>query len=132
SHAIAYSPSLSLLTTAAPSAIARKSRALVAFANPRPHGDSVTHMRALFRDAHLGALPDAAIEVERIAALYGRDRSDVFVGDAARESTFKRAARTARIVHIATHGVVDDHAPLYSALLFASGGPDGDDGLLEA
>jgi CHAT domain-containing protein len=70
--------------------------------------------------------------VARIAALYGKARSKVYIGASAREWTFKREARSARIIHIATHGVIDDRAPLYSALLFAPGGPDGDDGLLEA
>ena len=105
---------------------------LIAFGNPQSSGNAVAHMRALFRGIGLGALPDAETEVARIAALYGKSQSEVYVGGNAREWTFKREAHTARIVHIASHGVIDDHAPLYSALLFAPGGPQGDDGLLEA
>ncbi len=89
-------------------------------------------MRGLYRGRVFGALPDAETEVRRIASIYGKSRSKVFIGSEAREGTFKREAHSARIVHVATHGVIDDHAPLYSALLFAPGGEGGDDGLLEA
>jgi CHAT domain-containing protein len=132
-RAVFYSPAFTLLTagTMTTSTPAANRRMLVAFANPKQEGPAVAQMRALFRGARLGALPDAETEVRRIAEIYGRSRSDVFVGSEARESTFKRTAKSARIVHVATHGVIDDRAPLYSALLFAAGG-GGDDGLLEA
>ncbi len=127
-----YSPALSLLTASPATPPAAHRRMLVAFGNPQSTDSAVSHMRALFRGLSFGALPDAETEVARIAAIYGKSQSEVYVGGNAREWTFKREAHTARIVHVASHGVIDDHAPLYSALLFAPGGPDGDDGLLEA
>jgi CHAT domain-containing protein len=128
-----YAPSITMLT-AAPSSRRHTPRreTLVAFANPHSEGAGVTHMRSLFRGSRLGALPDADVEVARIAQIYGKSQAETFVGREARESTFKRVAPLARIVHVASHGVIDDHAPLYSALLFASGGAGDDDGLLEA
>ncbi len=129
---ISYAPALTLLTSSAAPRAPAGGRTLLAFANPRSGDDVVAQMRALFRGASLGALPDAETEVARIAALYGKARSKVYIGASAREWTFKHEARAARIIHVATHGVIDDRAPLYSALLFAPGGPDGDDGLLEA
>src|SRR5258708_5257987 len=129
---IFHAPALSLLTASVPKPSATNSHMLVAFGNPVAGSSAVTQMRALFRGTGFGALPDAETEVRRIASIYGAARSEVFVGSEARESTFKREARTARIVHVATHGVIDDQAPLYSALLFAPDGANGDDGLLEA
>ncbi len=129
---IFHAPALSLLSASAPRPPMRNARTLVAFGNPTAGTMAVTHMRALFRGAGFGALPDAETEVRRIASIYGANRSAIFLGSDARESTFKREARTARILHIATHGVIDDHAPLYSALLFAPDDKNGDDGLLEA
>jgi CHAT domain-containing protein len=131
-RAVFYSPALTLLTMTPPHRGTADRRTLVAFANPHAGGDAVTHMRALFRGAELGALPEAETEALRIAAIYGKEQSQVFIGANARESTFKRTAGSARILHVATHGVIDDRAPLYSALLLAPDDPDGDDGLLEA
>jgi CHAT domain-containing protein len=129
---IFHAPALSLLTASVPKPSTTNTHMLVAFGNPVAGSSAVTQMRGLFRGTGFGALPDAETEVRRIASIYGAARSEVFVGRDARESTFKREARTARIVHVATHGVIDDQAPLYSALLFAPDGAGGDDGLLEA
>lgn len=129
---IFYAPSLSLLTTSLPVTAPKNERTLVAFANPTAGATAVTEMRGLYRGRTFGALPDAETEVRRIASIYGNAHSEVFVGKEAREMTFKHEAHSAHIVHIATHGVIDDNAPLYSALLFAPGGEGSDDGLLEA
>jgi CHAT domain-containing protein len=126
-----YSPSLTLLAQPTHRAAAQ-AQTLVAFANPTAGSAAIAQMRALFDGSSFGALPDTETEVRRIASVYGPSRSRVYVAGDARESTFKRDARSARIVHVATHGVIDDHAPLYSALLLAPDGPSGDDGLLEA
>lgn len=126
-----YAPSLTLLTTSLPAQHSPGGRTLVAFANPVAGRKAAVQMRNLYGGS-FGALPDAETEVRRIAAIYGRVHSEIFVGNDARESTFKREARSARIVHVATHGVIDDQAPLYSALLLAPGGEGHDDGLLEA
>jgi CHAT domain-containing protein len=95
------------------------------------------------RDGHRGAvgplvafgnpeLPAAEAEVRSLARLYGAARSRVYVGGAARESTFKREVSTAGILHLATHGFLEDRAPMYSALVLAAGGVPAEDGLLEA
>src|SRR5262249_45223690 len=62
--------------------------------------------------------------------LYGTN-SKVYVRSAAREDLVKREAGNARILHFATHGMLDNASPMYSHLVLAQGGPN-EDGLLEA
>ena len=81
--------------------------------------------------------PDDLIETQRqvsaLAELYGRSRSRVYTGDMARESRVKAEAGDYRVLQLATHGVLNDAAPMYSYVVLAreeSGAED--DGLLEA
>ncbi|MBK9317065.1 MAG: CHAT domain-containing protein [Acidobacteria bacterium] len=74
-------------------------------------------------------LPEAERQVREIGKLYGSGKSRIFTGRAATESRFKSEARNHEILHLATHGVVDDASPLYSYLLLARSGGD-EDGLL--
>lgn len=81
-------------------------------------------------------LPHAEDQVRRLAALYPPEHGTTLVGAAAREARVKRDAGRYRILHFATHGVLDDGNALYSALLLAgdTGDADGtaEDGRLEA
>jgi CHAT domain-containing protein len=71
-----------------------------------------------------------ASELEKI---YPPPAGEIFVGAAAREKTFKEKAASAAILHFATHGVLDDRAPLYSYLLLSQTDvAPGEDGRLEA
>ena len=86
--------------------------------------------------------PLLAEQVTRIADLYPPGRTDLRTGTLATETAFKDQAPSARILHIATHGVVDPQNPLRSYILLApneasdskSGGfkSGGNDGKLEA
>jgi len=78
------------------------------------------------------SLPQAEKQVPALEEIYPASDSDIFVGPAARESVFKQKAPEAAIVHFATHGVLDDRAPLYSYLLLSQVGLlPGEDGRLE-
>ncbi|HYG82692.1 MAG TPA: CHAT domain-containing protein, partial [Pyrinomonadaceae bacterium] len=68
-----------------------------------------------------------------LGRLYGRERSRVLVGAQAREAAVKAEAGRYRVLHFATHALLDDSNPMYSRILLASE-PDGspEDGLLEA
>jgi CHAT domain-containing protein len=106
---------------------------LLAFGNPTVGSFTVDRVHASLRSASLGALPEAEAEVRALESMYGRSRSEVFVGKEARESIFKHEAPHYRILHVATHGILDDRAPMYSALVMASApGARDEDGLLEA
>jgi CHAT domain-containing protein len=88
---------------------------LVAFGNPPARGD-------------LPPLPDAEHQVRAIAKLYGKE-ARTYLGSEATEGRLKREGATASILHIATHGVLNDSNPMYSHLVLARDGRE--DGLLE-
>ena len=56
----------------------------------------------------------------------------MLTGSAASESVFKRAAASYRVLHLATHGVLDSTQPLSSFLWLTPDGQAGEDGRLEA
>lgn len=122
-HALFYAPSIAAYQAmTAPRARQTNTRGLLAFGNPSVPARQVASVEAdPIRDRSFVPLPEAETEVERIADLYGRDRSLVFVrGSAVRQRVLDQAPRF-RTLHFATHGVLDDSDPLYSYLLLADG-----------
>src|SRR5262249_61625619 len=79
----------------------------------------------------LNPLPKAHAEVKGLGRLYGAAHSKIYVGAEAREDLAKTEAGDFRVLHFATHGVLNDAAPLYSHLVLAQGDKN-EDGLLEA
>lgn len=145
-HALYYSPSLSVLNEilkrgpsardagdAARGATGPKRQALFAVANPRVGGPVLTQASSVRGDLRFAPLPEAEQEVAQLSGIYGKANSRVFVGGDALEETAKREAGKFRILHFATHAVIDDRSPLYSFMLLAKrAGSDDEDGLLEA
>jgi CHAT domain-containing protein/Flp pilus assembly protein TadD len=80
-------------------------------------------------DPTLSDLPATEAEVRTIARLFPKG-AEVITGPEASEERFKAAAPGARCLHLATHGLVNEKAPLYSALALAHGKEE--DGRLEA
>jgi CHAT domain-containing protein len=107
------------------------SSTLLALGNPLIGQETVERARLTMRDEKLSPLPEAEAEVRALGRLYGARRSKVYVGAEAREDRLKAEAGQARIIHFATHGVLNNTAPLYSYLALA-GGDKNEDGLLEA
>ena len=106
---------------------------LLAMGNPSL-GDAAQHKAAatLMGD-DLAPLPAAEDEVRALGKMYGEDQRDIFLGAEAREDVFKREAPRCDILHLATHGLLNDANPMYSCLLMAQTGlAPGEDGLLEA
>jgi CHAT domain-containing protein len=147
--AIFYAPSLSALremqrrraTISATSNVLARSEngepvpdpMLLAFGNPALSSRTVATVRSTLRDARLGPLPSARREVQTLANLWGQDRSEVFVGPDASEQMAKAEMARYRILHFATHGILDGTNPLYSHLVLSQSESDsGEDGLLEA
>ena len=101
--------------------------------NPTWGSGEVARVKAVYRDEDLGNLPRAETEVERLGKIYGEDRSHIYIGREARESRFKAEAADTKILHLATHGILNNASPLYSYLLLAGeGNGSSEDGLLEA
>jgi len=99
---------------------------LIAFGNPVIGRDEQ-------RNEDLCPLPEAETEVVSVAKTFRSTASKVFIGREASEKSFKALAPTYPIIHLATHGVLDNRHPLYSHLLLTKteGDPE-NDGLLEA
>ena len=131
--AIAYTPSLTVLREMTKR---RKSNEaapanLLALGNPFLGNETVKRAALTLRDGKLEPLPEAEQEVKALGRLYGGARSKVYIGADAREDRVKSEARGARILHFATHGILNNASPMYSHLALAEGGA-GEDGLLEA
>ncbi len=132
--AVSYAPSLTALREMQAQ---RKQRGtgLLAFGNPAFNTETVERASIAKRDEKLTPLPEAETEVKALAQLHG-STSRVFIGTEASEARLKSEAASAGILHFATHGILNDAAPLYSHLALAAGdkAEDGqkEDGLLEA
>jgi CHAT domain-containing protein/Tfp pilus assembly protein PilF len=126
-HDVTYAPSASVL--------ARLGRepggarlALLAYGAPDLGGRPA---RAATRGGTFAPLSHARQEVLSIARLFPAESRKVQLGAGATESAFKREDLAQyRILHLATHGLIDDRAPSRSGLLLAPG-DGGEDGLLQ-
>lgn len=105
----------------------RGRRDLLAFGDP-DFGASGVVTTAL-RGA-IGRLPGTAREVAEIAEVYA-PRGKIFTGTEATERSFKETASDYGVLHIASHGMIDDAEPLHSCLVLAKSDTT-EDGFLEA
>lgn len=136
--AIAYAPSLTVLremTSLGGEKRLQHSKAprLLAMGNPVLGQETVKRATEVYRNEALSPLPQAEQEVHYLQRLYGPASTQVFTGAQASEDLFKTEAGQFQILHLATHGLLNDANPMYSHLLLSPGGPDShEDGLLEA
>ena len=132
---VSYAPSLTALKTMMEVKRLRKSSPagtqLLAMGDPAVERGLEGRVKALYREETLEALPAAKTEVQSLGRIYG-EHSRVYVGGEARESRFKAEAGGARVLHLATHAVLNNASPLYSYLLLAGEQGGAEDGLLEA
>jgi CHAT domain-containing protein len=133
-HAVFYAPSLSALREMSRTEkVLPKSPTFLGVGNPALSASVAPRLQALYRDVHLGALPEADREVRTIGRIYGSAHSTVLTGARADEREVKRKLAGYDIVHLATHAILDDTSPLYSQIVLAPTRLDAeDDGLLEA
>lgn len=129
--AISYLPSASALVVGRGGG-SREALTLAGFANPAvPRGSSQTPTTAdLLADRYgLSSLPASEGELATIGRQLGGEWK-LWIGEEASEAEFRRAVgRGARVVHLATHTVVDERPGRGAAILLAPT-PD-EDGLLE-
>ncbi|MBL8143262.1 MAG: CHAT domain-containing protein [Acidobacteria bacterium] len=125
--AITYAPSFAALqelnraVTTAPAPGMAPRLALVAFGNPAPvaGGGAV--------------LPEAANQVSAIARLYPASQVHVATEGAVTEAAVESWAPRARVLHLATHGLLDEASPMFSWLALSAEAPGAtDDGRFEA
>jgi CHAT domain-containing protein len=115
---VSYAPSLAVLRETLRTA--RDRRAAPAARELLALGDPTTEER----------LPEAERQVREIEKLYGSSQSRLLTGDSATEAQLKAEAGNYRVIHLASHAVLDDVNPMYSRALLAKG--SGEDGILEA
>ncbi|MBC8311605.1 MAG: CHAT domain-containing protein [Candidatus Marinimicrobia bacterium] len=86
-------------------------------------------------DLNVSALPFSKTEVQQIENLYSNNSfsAETLIGEFATESNFKSAnIEKYDIVHIATHGILNEEHPDLSALLFYKNDYSDEDGILYA
>lgn len=88
-------------------------------------------MEEIIRDKGIGEtlipLPGAQKEATQIADMFGYD---AFLNQDASEASFKNLADQYSVLHIATHGVLNDLDPLFSSLILTAN--EDEDGILHA
>ncbi|MBC7910784.1 MAG: CHAT domain-containing protein [Pyrinomonadaceae bacterium] len=135
-RALSYAPSLSVLyemeKQRKPGGGSANNATLLAFGNPAFGEAAAERTKIVLRSgAKPVPLPEAEREVKSLAEMYGKTRSRVYIGAEAREERAKAEAGNYKILHFATHGVLNNLSPMYSHLLLSQGSA-GEDGLLEA
>ena len=135
SSAVSYVPSLTVLREMKAQRNRRRAEttgtAVLALGNPTIGKETIGRAAVTLRDEKLNPLPEAEKEVKALGQLYGNARSKIYIGAEAREDRLKAEAAQARILHFATHGVLNNASPMYSHLVLAQGDRN-EDGLLEA
>lgn len=132
--AISYAPSLAALAemTRVQQNRRQESRtpSVVAFGNP---SFGATRGATVPIKVGFAPLPSTETEVNQLAKLYGSAQSKIYLGAEAREERLKAEAGNASVLHLATHGILNDASPMYSQIVLAQ--PDeksSEDGMLEA
>jgi CHAT domain-containing protein/Tfp pilus assembly protein PilF len=138
-YAIAYAPSLTVLREMErvrkdiePTMEALHGPKLLAMADPALGQTTLAHANFAYRGEKLAPLPDARREVLALKRFYPGPESAIYLGEEAREDRFKAEAGKFRILHLASHAVLDNASPMYSNVLLSPGDSGHEDGLLEA
>jgi CHAT domain-containing protein len=116
---VTYGPSATTLATLSPG-------------DREPGTDLLAVADPAFGTSELAPLPQTRTEVEAISARYRGGEARVLVGADATESALlaPAALRNVRILHLATHGLVDDRRPERSSLALAAPTSPAEDGYL--
>ena len=131
--AISYAPSLTVLRETIRSQ--RNPAAgvtLLAMGNPRIGAQTISRSKSVLMSGSLEPLPEAERMVKSLTRIYGPALSRVYVGAGASEDVLKTEAGKYRVLHLATHGVINDISPMYSHVVLSQGEGEREDGLLEA
>src|SRR5262249_50083918 len=106
--------------------------ALLAMGNPSIGSETSSSIKEVFMGATLEPLPQAEQQVKALSKLYGSRNTRAFAGADATEDALKAEAANCNILHLATHGIVNDASPMYSQIILARAKDSSDDGILEA
>lgn len=118
----------SMMELAAPVPAPKNTSPFLAFA---PFNEGENHNFLAVRgkmdpgDVELEPLPYSGSEVENITTLW---QGSEYLGLEATESNFKQNSKNSKIIHLATHALLDDHNPMYNKIVFSN--EDVEDGFL--
>lgn len=132
--AVSYAPSASTLAILRGAARpTRQDSTVIAVADPvvSVSGTATARQIDLQHVGLLSRVPHSADEVRAIAALFGSRVRVLERGRARRAELLHSGLEHARIIHFATHGLVDEAHPERSGLVLTADPPN-DDGLLQA
>jgi len=98
---------------------------LLAFANPvyredmSIDNDQITNRNMIIRSfgRDLASLPNSELEVNEIKKYFKKPL--IFIGKSATEDNFSKTSPFFQIIHIATHGYLNENSPMYSGLAFS-------------
>jgi CHAT domain-containing protein/tetratricopeptide (TPR) repeat protein len=134
--AISYAPSLTVLQKMMQTRQKRgtaPANTLLAIGNPIISTQTLAQIKTVFMDEQLLPLPEAERQVKLLQKLYTPSHSKIYIGLRADEEKVKAEAGNSRILHLATHGILNDANPMYSQIVLAHNDADvNEDGLLEA
>jgi CHAT domain-containing protein len=131
---IGYAPSVSVFASLRP---ARAARAydLLAYGDPVFSQAEAVQMRSVYRSAgiSLSRLPNTKTEVEEIGALFPPAREKLRLGLEATEASVKsERLGSYRLIHFATHAVIDERVPARSGIVLSLVNTGQEDGILRA
>lgn len=79
------------------------------------------------KSGYLGKIPNAKKEIQQAIDYWNGKK---YIGQKASEHLFKQQAPGSSIIHLATHGFIDDQNPANNRLLFNKNPESGEDGIL--
>jgi CHAT domain-containing protein len=131
---ISYAPSVSVFASLR---LERAPRAydLLAYGDPVFSQAEAVQMRSVYRSAgiSLARLPNTKTEVEEIGALFPPTREKLRLGLEATEASVKAERLGAyRLIHFATHAVIDERVPARSGIVLSLVNTGREDGILRA
>lgn len=137
-HEIQYVPSISVLASLERNrqeqAAGAGRKELLAFADPAlPSGEAQSNGASLVREwvGAMTELPYTKTEVEEIAHLFPEGTTSVFTGGQATERNLKNLnLESYRRLHFASHGLIDEEKPQFSALVLTPDPKSKEDGFL--
>jgi CHAT domain-containing protein/Tfp pilus assembly protein PilF len=137
-YAISYASSLTVLKEMKSLQAKRgktnaQAKMVLALGNPAISSATAEKVTAIIMDEKLLPLPEAERQVKVLQQIYGSKNSKIYIGAEASEERLKQEADNYKILHLATHGIVNDASPMYSHLVLSQQQNNAtDDGLLEA
>jgi CHAT domain-containing protein/Tfp pilus assembly protein PilF len=130
---IAYAPSITIWANLKRKSQQQNSKQFIAFGDPfLPSESSKSDDSGGSRFRDLGQLRYAREEVEGIASLYQQGSLKTYLGKDATESKFKiNEISDFKMIHFATHAMIDEEMPRRSIVILSPDTKEGTDGVLQ-